>query len=191
MSIPSPTVPPPTPTPLNPRLVEDFADPQRYSAEQNAMGYYTGDDGTMSAKSTVQADWLMLSVKPTSYWYTNLGPDNTCNDYSGYTKVSLAVRYPTATRIGFNVVIQEVDAASCSQLTQHEFNATALIKAATPVGPDSWLQLDLPLTNFGTVDKSRLKAVSLSKFTQNGQVEESNMARTFIATPHHPPAAEV
>ncbi|KAG0311324.1 hypothetical protein BG000_006704, partial [Podila horticola] len=46
LSIPSPTVPPPTPTPSNPRLIDDFADPQRYSSEQNAMGYYTGDDGT-------------------------------------------------------------------------------------------------------------------------------------------------
>ncbi|KAG0007995.1 hypothetical protein BGZ81_004422 [Podila clonocystis] len=143
MSIPSPTAPPPTPTPSNPRLIDDFADPQRYSSEQNAMGYYTGDDGTVANKSTVQGDWLLLSVNPTTYWYTNLGPDNTCNDYSAYTKLSLA----------------------------HSFNVTALIKTATPVGPDSWLHLDLPLTNFDTLDKTRLKAVSLTGFTQNGQVE--------------------
>ncbi|KAF9315894.1 hypothetical protein BG003_002582, partial [Podila horticola] len=171
LSIPSPTVPPPTPTPSNPRLIDDFADPQRYSSEQNAMGYYTGDDGTVANRTTVQADWLLLSVKPTSYWYSTLGPANTCNDYSAYTKLSLAVRYPATTRIGFNVVIQDVDAASCSKQTQHTFNVTTLINAATPVATDNWLHLDLPLTNFGTFDAKSLKAVSLAGFTQSGQVE--------------------
>ncbi|KAG0328464.1 hypothetical protein BG000_000481 [Podila horticola] len=122
------------------------------------MGYYTGDDGTVANRTTVQADWLLLSVKPTSYWYSSLGPANTCNDYSAYTKLSLAVRYPATTRFGFNVVIQDVDAASCSQLTQHTFNVTTLINAATPVDPDNWLHLDLPLTNFGTFDAKSLKA---------------------------------
>ncbi|KFH67446.1 hypothetical protein MVEG_06178 [Podila verticillata NRRL 6337] len=171
ISIASPTVPPPTPTPNNPRMVDDFADPSRYSSEQNAMGYYTGDDGTVTYRTSVQGDWLMLSVNPTSYWYTLLGPADTCNDFSAYKTLSLAVRYPTTTRVGFNVVIQDVDAASCSEMTQHPFNATALINAATPVGPDNWLHLDLPLTNFGTFDAKSLKAVTLSGFTVNGQVE--------------------
>ncbi|KAF9370688.1 hypothetical protein CPB97_002538, partial [Podila verticillata] len=171
ISIASPTVPPPTPTPNNPRMVDDFADPSRYSSEQNAMGYYTGDDDTVANKTTVQGDWLLLNVKPISYWYTLLGPANTCNDFSAYKTLSLAVRYPTATRVGFNIVIQDVDAASCSKTTQHPFNATALINAATPVGTDNWLHLDLPLTNFGTFDAKSLKAVTLSGFTTNGQVE--------------------
>ncbi|KAG0344222.1 hypothetical protein BG004_004633 [Podila humilis] len=172
MSIPSPTVPPPTPTPLNPRLVEDFSDPSRYSINKNALGYYTGDDGTVTSRSSVQADWLMLSVNPSTYWYTNLGPDNTCNDYSAYSTLSIAVRYSTATRIGFNVVIQEMDATTCSgEMTQRVFNATPLINAATPQPADNWLHLDMPLSNFGAINKASLKAVSIAGFTGTGQVQ--------------------
>ncbi|KAF9343080.1 hypothetical protein BGX26_006290 [Mortierella sp. AD094] len=84
----SPTVPAPTPTPASPRVVDDFSDPSRYSSEQNALGFYTGDDGTVTNRTTVQADWLLLSYDANTYWYTTLGAPNTCNDYSQFTNAT-------------------------------------------------------------------------------------------------------
>ncbi|KAG0002709.1 hypothetical protein BGZ79_002456 [Entomortierella chlamydospora] len=166
----TPTIPVPTPTPASPRVVDDFSDPSRYSSEQNALGFYVGDDGTVTSRTTVQADWLLLNVNADSYWYTNLGAPNTCNDYSSFTQLSLAIRYPTTKRIGFNVVVQDTDSTTCTGLTQHSFNAATLINSAT-AGSDGWLHLDIPLTNFAGVDLTSLRAISLAGFTATGQVE--------------------
>ncbi|KAF9567441.1 hypothetical protein EC968_003241 [Mortierella alpina] len=166
----TPTVPPPTPTPSNPRVVDDFSDPQRYSSEQNALGFYTSDENTSSTRDSVQADWLLLSVTPSTIWYSLLGAPTTCNDYSAFTKLNLAIRYPTATRIGFNVVLQDAVAGGCSGQTMHSFAATSMIKAAV-AGSDGWLHLDIPLTSFENLDKTRMRAVMLDTFAANGQVE--------------------
>ncbi|KAG0308180.1 hypothetical protein BGZ99_001209, partial [Dissophora globulifera] len=170
ISMATPTVPAPTPTPTNPKMVDDFSDPQRYGNEMNALGYYTGDDETVSAKTTVQGDWMLLSYTPTTYWYTLLGAANTCNDYSQFTKISLAVRYPTTKRIGFSVVLQETDSSTCTGLTQHPLDVTTLINGAT-AGSDKWLHLDLPLTSFGSINLHNMKAIVLSNFASAGQVE--------------------
>ncbi|KAF9933718.1 hypothetical protein BGZ75_003551 [Mortierella antarctica] len=166
----TPTVPAPTPAPNNPRVVDDFSDPQRYSSEKNALGFYTSDDNTSSARDSVQADWLLLSVTPSSIWYTLLGAPTTCNDYSAFTKLSLAIRYPTTTRVGFNVVLQDAAAGGCTGQTMHSFAATTMIKAAV-AGSDGWLHLDIPLTSFGNLDKTRMRAVMLNTFAASGQVE--------------------
>ncbi|KAF9947393.1 hypothetical protein BGZ72_010591 [Mortierella alpina] len=166
----TPTVPAPTPAPSNPRVVDDFSDPQRYTSEQNALGFYTSDDNTSSGRDSVQADWLLLSVTPSTVWYSLLGATTTCNDYSAFTQVNLAIRYPTATRIGFNVVLQDAVAGGCTGQTLHSFAATTMIKAAVAES-DGWLHLDIPLTNFGNLDKTRMRAVMLNTFASSGQVE--------------------
>ncbi|KAF9433230.1 hypothetical protein BGZ76_009719 [Entomortierella beljakovae] len=167
---PSPTVPAPTPTPASPRIVDDFADPQRYGTEKNAMGFYLGDDGTVTSRTSVQADWLLLNVNNASYWYTNLGDHNSCGDYSQFTQLNLAVRYPTATRIGFNVVLQDADNATCTVGIRHPYDITSLVTKAT-AGSDGWLHLDLPLTNFTELDTKNLKSLSFTNFASAGQVE--------------------
>ena len=171
ISIASPTIPAPTPTPTNPRMVDDFSDPQRYSSEMNALGYYTGDDGTVSSRTTVQDDWLLLSYTTSSYWYTLLGAANTCSDYSQFTKLSLAVRYPTMQRIGFSVVLQDTNNVTCTGQTEHPLDLTMLINGAT-AGNDGWLRLDLPLINFGNAtDLRSMRAILLQNFASAGQVE--------------------
>ncbi|KAF9581192.1 hypothetical protein BGW38_001888, partial [Lunasporangiospora selenospora] len=131
MSIATPTIPPPTPTPALPRLLDDFSDPQRYNSGVNVLGFATGDDNTVTQKTSVQGDWLLLNVNANTFWYSLVGNANTCNDYSKYTKLSLAVRYPTSTRIGFNVVLQTTLGSDCTGLSQYSFNATPMIKSAT------------------------------------------------------------
>ncbi|KAF9154211.1 hypothetical protein BGX20_004734, partial [Mortierella sp. AD010] len=170
ISMATPTIPVATPAPASPLVVDDFSDPSRYSSEQNALGFYTGDDGTAASRITVQADWILLNFNTNTYWYSNLGPANTCNDYSSFTKLSLAIRYPTTTRIGFSVVLQDTEATTCTGLTQHSFDVTAMINSAT-AGSDGWLHLDILLTNFVGVDLTRLRAVSLASFASAGQVE--------------------
>ncbi|KAF9991703.1 hypothetical protein BGZ79_004107, partial [Entomortierella chlamydospora] len=170
ISMATPTIPAPTPTPSSPRVVDDFSDPSRYSSEQNALGFYTGDDGTAASRISVQADWLLLNVNNNTYWYSNLGPANTCNDYSSFTKLSLAIRYPTTKRIGFSVVIQDTETTACTGLIQHSFDVTALINSAT-AGSDGWFHLDIPLTNFNGTDLTRMRAVALTSFASACQVE--------------------
>ncbi|KAF9109108.1 hypothetical protein BGX27_007988 [Mortierella sp. AM989] len=167
---PTPTIPPPTPTPASPRVIDNFSDPQRYSNEQNAMGYYTGDDGTSTARPTVQADWLLLTFSTSTYWYTLLGAPDTCNDYSQFTTLNLSIRYPTSTRIGFNVVLQDTLSGSCTGLTQRPLDVTSLITAVT-AGSDDWLHLNLPLSSFTGVDLTRMRAISLAGFKSAGRVE--------------------
>ncbi|KAF9997598.1 hypothetical protein BGZ80_006958 [Entomortierella chlamydospora] len=170
ISMASPTIPAPTPTPTNPRMVDDFSDPTRYSNEENALRFYTGDDHTVTERTTVQDDWLLLSFNTASYWYTLLGASNTCNDYSQFTKLNLAIRYPTNKRIGFNMVIQDTTSGTCTGITQHSFNVTSLINSAT-AGSDGWLHLTLPLTDFSGANLKSLSAISIAGFVSSGQVE--------------------
>ncbi|KAF9432255.1 hypothetical protein BGZ76_011067 [Entomortierella beljakovae] len=168
---PSPTLPAPTPVPAIPRVVDDFVDPARYSSEQNALGFYTGDDQTVTARTTVQADWLLLSFSTSSYWYTLLGQPDTCNDYSQFTTLNLSVRYLTSTKIGFKVVLQDIlNPSDCTGLEQHILDVTSMINSAT-AGSDGWLHLDIPLTSFTGVDLTKLRAVSLAQFASAGQLE--------------------
>ncbi|KAG0197183.1 hypothetical protein BGX28_009304 [Mortierella sp. GBA30] len=172
ISMATPTVPAPTPTPTNPLVIDDFADPSRYSNQMNALGYYTSDDNTVSSRTSVQGDWLLLNVSPTTYWYSLLGAQNTCSNYGNYTKISLAVRYPTSARVGFSVVLQDTDPASCTGQTSHTYSATTLINSAV-AGNDGWFHLDIPLGNstFGNVDLKSMRSVMLNTFTVSGQVE--------------------
>ncbi|KAF9202987.1 hypothetical protein BGZ49_006899, partial [Haplosporangium sp. Z 27] len=170
VSMTTPTPPVPTPASNNPLIVDDFSDPSRYSNGSNALGFYTDDDHTMIQRTTVQDDWLLLSFAPSSYWYTLLGEANTCNSYSKYTHLSLALRYVNTTRVGFNVVLQDVDNSTCSTMAQHPQNATALINAATPAS-DGWLHIDLPLANFTGANLNSLKAITFANFNTYGQVE--------------------
>ncbi|KAF9425958.1 hypothetical protein BGZ76_002996 [Entomortierella beljakovae] len=164
-----PTIPAPTPTPAIPRIVDDFSDPQRYGRERNALGFYTGDDNSVPAKTTVQNDWLLLTFVKTSFWYTTLG-DNTCNDYSAYNQLNLSIRYPTSTRIGFNITLQETDVSTCTTIIRHSLNATSMINSAT-VGSDGWLHISTPLTSFSVGDLKNLRAVALEAWANPGQVE--------------------
>ncbi|KAF9100556.1 hypothetical protein BGX27_000342 [Mortierella sp. AM989] len=170
INLPTPTIPPPTPTPSSPRIVDDFSDPQRYGTEMNALGFYTGDDGTVTSKTTVQADWLLLSFSTSSYWYTNLGGPETCSDYSQFTTLSIAIRYSTATRIGFNVVLQDTANDQCNDSLQRPFDATNLINSAT-AGSDGWLNIDIPLSKFVGINLTKMVAISFSNFKSAGQVE--------------------
>ncbi|KAF9199555.1 hypothetical protein BGZ49_010300 [Haplosporangium sp. Z 27] len=170
IKIASPTIPAPIPTLTSPFIVDDFSDPSRYSTEQNALGFYTGDDNTVTQRSTVQADWLLLSFTNASYWYTLLGPASTCNDYSRFTKLSLALRYPTASRIGFSVDVQGNDNTTCTTLVRHPQDITPLINAAT-AGNDGWLHIDLPLSNITNIDLKSLRSISLAGFASTGEVE--------------------
>ncbi|KAG0011263.1 hypothetical protein BGZ81_002286, partial [Podila clonocystis] len=168
INLPSPTLPPPTPTPATPRIVEDFSNPQRYGTEKNALGFYVGDDGTVASRTTVQADFLLLNVTSASYWYTFLGDATTCNDYSAFTQVNLAVRFPVGKVFGFDVVVQDADATGCTTLVRHPVNVKSLLK--TPVN-DGWYHLDLPLSGFAGLNATRLKSVSLSGFEAAGLLE--------------------
>ncbi|KAF8950482.1 hypothetical protein BGZ52_002347, partial [Haplosporangium bisporale] len=168
INLPSPTLPPPTPTPTTPRIVEDFSDPQRYGTEKNALGFYVGDDGTVASRSSVQADFLLLNVTSTSYWYTLLGDATTCSDYSAFTKLNLAVRFPVGKVFGFDVVVQDADASACSTQVRHPLSVKSLL--TNPVN-DGWYHLDLPLAGFEGLNSTRLKAVSLSGFETAGLLE--------------------
>ncbi|KAF9109107.1 hypothetical protein BGX27_007987 [Mortierella sp. AM989] len=167
---PTPTIPAPTPTPPIPRIIDDFSDLQRYSNEQNALGYHTGDDNTGLEVSSIQADWLLLIFSTSTYWYTLLGAPDTCNDYSQFTTLNLAVRYPTLIRTGFNVVLQDTLSGSCTGLNQHPLDVTSLINSATATS-GGWLHLDLPLSSFTGVDLTRMRAVSLAGFESAGLIE--------------------
>src|SRR5690348_5790029 len=83
----------PTPTPTNPVIVDGFSSTLRCLAETNSLVYFTSDDCTSAERLSVQGDFHLLSVSPNTYWYTLLGPQNTCNDYSRYSKVLIGVRY--------------------------------------------------------------------------------------------------
>ncbi|KAF9311130.1 hypothetical protein BG003_007729 [Podila horticola] len=168
INLPSPTLPPPTPTPATPRIVEDFSDPQRYGTEKNALGFYVGDDGTVASRTSVQADFLLLNVTSASYWYTLLGDATACNDYSAFTKVNLAVRFPVGKVFGFDVVVQDADATGCATQVRHPVNVKSLL--TTPVN-DGWYHLDLPLSGFEGLNATRLKSVSLSGFETAGLLE--------------------
>ncbi|KAF9993145.1 hypothetical protein BGZ80_008260 [Entomortierella chlamydospora] len=168
--MPTPTVHAPTPTSTNPRMVDDFSDPSRYSSEENALGYYTGDDDTVTQKTTVQGDWILLTFDTSSYWYSTLGAPNTCNDYSQFTKVNFAVRYPTSTITGFNIVLQTTNNSTCTGLNQYPVDVTSLITAAT-AGNDGWLHIEVRLTQFTGADLTRMRAITLSGFKSAGQVE--------------------
>ncbi|KAG0000795.1 hypothetical protein BGZ79_005451 [Entomortierella chlamydospora] len=170
ISMPTPTVHAPTPTSTNPRMVDDFSDPSRYSSEENALGYYTGDDDTVTQKTTVQGDWILLTFDTSSYWYSTLGAPNTCNDYSQFTKVNFAVRYPTSTITGFNIVLQTTNNSTCTGLNQYPVDVTSLITAAT-AGNDGWLHIEVRLTQFTGADLTRMRAITLSGFKSAGQVE--------------------
>ncbi|KAF9955497.1 hypothetical protein BGZ72_003663 [Mortierella alpina] len=171
----TPTLPAPTPASVNPRIVDDFSDPQRYGNEKNAIDVYTSDENTGSAKASVQADWLLLNVvKDTTYWYTLLGPLGSCNDYHEFTRLNLAIRFPTATRFGFEVVLQEAaqEVLGCSSTEQksYRFNVTSMINSAV-AGPDEWIPLDIDLGVFSEADPFRLRAVLLDSFSASGQLE--------------------
>ncbi|KAF9173779.1 hypothetical protein BGX21_010238 [Mortierella sp. AD011] len=170
ISMASPTIPAPTPTPTNPLMVDDFVDPSRYSSGSNALGFYTDDDNTMTERTSVQADWLLLNFDTSSYWYTLLGEDNTCNDYSKYSSLNLAVRYPYSSPIGFTVVLQTNDAATCTQMTQYPFSVTSLVNSATP-GSDGWLHISVPLSSYTGADLTSMKAITIAGFPTDGTME--------------------
>ncbi|KAG0011266.1 hypothetical protein BGZ80_000806 [Entomortierella chlamydospora] len=170
ISMASPTIPAATPTPTNPRMVDDFSDPSRYSNEENALGYYTGDDDTVTQRTTVQGDWILLTFDTSSYWYTTLGASNTCNDYSQFTKINFAVRYPTSTIVGFNFVLQTTNSGTCTGLNQYPVDVTSLITAAT-AGSDGWLHVTIPLSQFTGIDLTSMRAITISGFKSAGQVE--------------------
>ena len=95
------------------KIVDDFSSTPRYLAETNSLGYFTSDDRTSAERLSVQGDFLLLGVNPTTYWYTLLGPQNTFNDYSKYSKVLIGVRYLQGqTRFGFKVNLQDTDPAA-------------------------------------------------------------------------------
>lgn len=170
----TPTLPAPTPASTNPFVVDDFSDPQRYGREENAIDVYTSDENSGSAKSSVQADWLLLNVQDATYWYTLLGPRDSCNDYSQFTQLNMAIRFPTATRFTFDVVLQEADegllfGCSSSEQTSYRFNAATMINNAI-AGTDQWIHLDIDLQVFGA-DLTRLRAVLLDSFSAQGQLE--------------------
>ncbi|KAF9403519.1 hypothetical protein BGZ94_004573, partial [Podila epigama] len=171
VSIPTPTVPLPSPTPVNPRVVDDFSDPQRYNKEKNVLGFSTGDDGTVTSKTSVQGDYLLLNVDTSSYWYTLLGESSKCNEYSAFKTLHLAVRFPTAkTPFGFDVVLKDADESACSTQVSHAVNVKSILTRASPV-QDGWYHLDLPLTKFSELDATRLKSLTLSGFEFAGQLE--------------------
>ncbi|KAG0344221.1 hypothetical protein BG004_004632 [Podila humilis] len=171
INLPSPTVPPPTPTPLNPRVVDDFSNPQRYGLEQNALGFYAGDDGTVTAKSSVQADFLLLNVNSASYWYTLLSATaSTCSDYSAFSTLNLSVRFPANKVIGFDVVLQDGDVTDCSTQVRHSLNVKSILEGSKAVG-ENWYHLDLKLSEFQGLNLARLKSLSVSGFESAGQIE--------------------
>ncbi|KAF9962491.1 hypothetical protein BGZ70_008037 [Mortierella alpina] len=174
IAIATPTLPAPTPASAHPFVVDDFSDPQRYGNEENAIDVYTSDENSGSAKASVQADWLLLNVKDTTYWYTLLGPRDACNDYSQFTQLNLAIRFPTATRFSFDIVLQEaaddlLSGCSSTEQTSHCFNATSMINSAM-AGADDWIHLDIDLKIFGA-DLAKLRAVLLDSFSAPGQLE--------------------
>ncbi|KAG0079033.1 hypothetical protein BGZ93_003302, partial [Podila epicladia] len=140
----------------------------RYGTEKNALGFYVGDDGTVASRTTVQADFLLLNVTSSSYWYTLLGDATTCNDYSAFTQVNLAVRFPVGKVFGFDVVVQDADTTGCATQVRHPVNVKSLL--TTPVN-DGWYHLDLPLSGFEGLNPTRLKSVSLSGFETAGLLE--------------------
>ncbi|KAG9321784.1 hypothetical protein KVV02_004813 [Mortierella alpina] len=172
----TPTLPAPTPASTHPLVVDDFSDPQRYGNEENAIDVYTSDENSGSAKASVQADWLLLNVKDSTYWYSLLGPRDSCNDYSQFTQLNLAIRFPTATRFGFDVVLQEADddlllGCSSTEQTSYRFDASSMINSAI-AGTDGWIQLNIDLgVVFGEVDRTKLRAVLLDSFSATGQLE--------------------
>ncbi|KAG0008286.1 hypothetical protein BGZ80_003621 [Entomortierella chlamydospora] len=135
----------------------------------NALGFYTDDDITMTERTSVQADWILLTFNTSSYWYSLLGPDNTCNDYSMYSSLNFAVRYP-ASSVGFNIVLQTNDNATCTQMTQYPYNVTSLVNSAT-AGSDGWLHVSVPLSSFAGINLKALKALVVAGFTAAGRIE--------------------
>ncbi|CAO3568325.1 unnamed protein product [Mortierella alpina] len=170
----TPTLPAPTPASTNPFVVDDFSDPQRYGNEENDIDVYTSDENSGSAKASVQADWLLLNVKDSTYWYTLLGPRDACNDYSQFTQLNLAIRFPTPTRFSFDIVLQEasydpLSGCSSTEQTSHRFNAASMINSAV-AGSDDWIQLNIDLNTF-EADLTKLRAVLFDSFSAPGQLE--------------------
>ncbi|KAG0241064.1 hypothetical protein BGW41_006401 [Actinomortierella wolfii] len=171
ISIPSPTTPAPTPTPTNPLLLEDFSDPRRYYSGLNARGYPTGDDNTGNDRSYVQQDWILLNFKTTSYWYSDLGEENTCTDLTGYKKIALGIRYPTASQpFAWQLSLQDRLPGGCSGLQNHYLNVLSYIQAATK-NSEGWYHIEVPLTAFTGFDITRARGVSIGNFSVSGLLE--------------------
>ncbi|RUP49797.1 hypothetical protein BC936DRAFT_141454, partial [Jimgerdemannia flammicorona] len=162
----------PIPVPAVPArvVVDDFSDPVRYNNQNNSLHQYTYDDNTMRDRSTVWADWLLLEFSNASYWYSLLGPNTECNDYSHFTNLNVAFRFPGKKAYSFNVNLQDAVPTACG--TVKAFNAVAVgpntTYALTDV--DTWQQLTIPLTVFGA-NLTALKSVTFNKFPGNGIVE--------------------
>ncbi|KAF9979140.1 hypothetical protein BGZ73_005308 [Actinomortierella ambigua] len=171
ISIASPTIPPPTPTPTNPLLVEDFSDPRRYYSGVNARGFATGDDNTGNTRSYVQQDWILFDFKTTSYWFSVLGADNTCTDLTGYTKVGIAVRYPSVTTpFGWQLSVQDTLPGGCTGLRNHYINMLPYVQAATK-NAQGWYDIEVPISAFQGLDITRGHGVSIGNFATAGKLE--------------------
>ena len=90
----------------------------RYNYQNNSLNQYTYDDGTMRDRTSVQADWLLLDFRNTSYWYTLVGPPNKCNDLSAYRTLQMAFRFPYWKASNFNVNIQGANSTGCAKFNR-------------------------------------------------------------------------